>query len=664
MATGVIIQIPRNTLALLMVAQVAVVVPLAAHISLWIVGVCLFCGFWRTQVYRGRWGYPPSWVKTLLVIASFVGIAASGYRSFTLEAATSLLVLAFALKLVEMKTRRDAYLVIYLSYFLVATAFLFNQTIALAAYELVAVFVVTAALVGLNQLQSRVRPLASLWTASALVLQAIPLTLVLFMLFPRIGPLWSIPMPSASATGLSDRLTPGDVASLSKSDELAFRAVFEGAPPLQRDMYWRGLTYSDFAYGTWAVGEPLPGRPKSASGTAAVTYEIFLEPTQSRWLYSLDVPVDYGPRMELLGDHRLLNREPVLSVLRYAVHSDPDRVLDKQLDPEIFTRETVLPPGDNPRIRGYATDLLDRAGTPRNVIQLMLEEIRSKSYRYTLNPPRLPRLNSIDEFWFETQAGFCTHYAGAMVFALRSLGVPARVVGGYQGGEINPVTGHVVVRQYQAHAWVEVWFPEDGWVRYDPTAAVAPERVEDGLNAALSSDDLAALSLFTTARMSGEGTLRKLLDWADSVEYQWNLWVVGYDAVTQGSVLEDLLGGITPARIGMAIGIGGGVSLLLVCISLFWRRPTKRHPVQKILLHFCAHMAKRGYSRAPAETPDAYVERLCRIGNLESAEVRAELQRLYYDPNAAVSWQELGRLRAELRKIRFKLAFASHSTAS
>jgi hypothetical protein len=195
---GIAQQIPRNSLALLIIAQFAVIVPLASRISLWIVGVCLFCGYWPTQVYRGRWGFPQPWVKFLLVCAAFLGIALSGYRTFTLEAAASLLVLAFALKLVEMKSRRDAYLVIYLCYFLVATAFLFSQTMTVAAYQVLALIVVTSALVGLNQMQFRIRPLASIWTATGLVAQALPLTLVLFLLFPRIGPLWSIPMPSSA----------------------------------------------------------------------------------------------------------------------------------------------------------------------------------------------------------------------------------------------------------------------------------------------------------------------------------------------------------------------------------------------------------------------------------------------------------------------------------
>ena len=667
-STGIAQQIPRTTLALLMVAQVVVIAPLSFYISLWVVGVCLFCGYWRTQVYRGRWGFPPSWVKAVLVMASFLGIALSGYRTFTLEAATSLLVLAFALKLVEMRNRRDAYLVIYLSYFLVATAFLFNQSMSMAAYEMIAMIVVTAALVGLNQLQSKVRPLASARTAAGLVLQALPLTLVLFMLFPRIGPLWSIPMPSAATTGLSDRLTPGDIASLSQSDELAFRVVFDdnGDIPRQRDLYWRGLTYSQFAYGTWTVGEPLPEQARADEVQLdGISYQVFLEPTQSRWLYSLDAPVDYDARMALLGDYRLLNQEPVLSVLRYRVTSDAERPLDQDMTRAMRIRETALPPRDNPRMRQYARNLRQQTGSTQGMIDAILAEIREREFHYTLSPPSLGRQNSVDEFWFDSRRGFCTHYAGAMVFTLRAAGIPARMVGGYQGGEINPVTGHMVVRQYQAHSWVEVWQEAQGWVRYDPTAEVAPERVESGLNAALSAEDRATLSLFSNARMGEGGLINNLLNLADSLEYQWNLWVVGYDAATQAGVLKEWLGNITPARIGIAILIGGAASLLLVGVNIFaGRRPQRRHPIEKLLQDFGRRMQKLGLPRAPDEPPHSYIHRLAGLAGVNGDALAASVQAAVYDPDQAVTLLRRQTIRQDLRKLQFRLAIQGVKNAS
>lgn len=668
---GVAYQIPRNSLMLLMVSQVAVILPLIVHISPWIVAVCLICGYWRSGVYQGRWGYPSGGIKTLLVIGAVTGIVFSGYSSFSLEAATSLLVLAFALKLVEMKNRRDAYLVIYLCYFLIATAFLFDQSMALTAYEVLAAVVVTAAMVGMNQMQSRVRPLASLKIAAALIAQALPLTLVLFLFFPRVAPLWSIPMPSASTTGISDKITPGDVASLTQSDELAFRAVFDAEVPAQRDLYWRGLVYSQFRFGTWAVAEPLEAfdpleiEEASVNAPERLDYEVFLEPTQSKWLFSLDTPVSYGGRMDLLGDYRLVNAEPVLSVLRYRLSSNPNYTMDTELSAEVRARETELPPQDNPRIRAYAQALYAQTGSAQAMVEAMLQEIREGPYVYTLQPPVLPRVNSIDQFWFESRRGFCSHYAGSMVFALRAAGIPARMVGGYQGGVINTVTGHVVVRQYEAHAWIEVWLAGQGWTRYDPTAAVAPARVENGLDAALSSEDRAVLSFMTSARFGGEGLLNNMLEFVDSLEHRWNLWVVGYDASTQSDLLADLLGKVTPTRIGMAILIGGGLSLAIVTLTLFFRRrPQPTHPAERLFQRFCRAMARHGHVRGVHETPAAYVQRLAGLAQLDADPVVARLQASLYDPDAHAGGADQRILQQDFRKLRFKLAFGTVGNAS
>ncbi len=665
--TGVAYQIPRNSLALLMVSQVVVILPLVVHISPWIVGVTAMCGYWRTQVHRGRWGYPAGWVKTLMVVGSVAGIALSGYKSFALEAAASLLVLAFSLKLVEMKNRRDAYLVIYLSYFLIATAFLFDQTMALTAYEVLAAVVVTAAMVGMNQLQTRVRPVASLWVAVGLIFQALPLTLVLFLLFPRVAPLWSIPLPSAATTGISDRITPGDVANLTQSDELAFRVTFEGAPPAQRDLYWRGLVYSEFARGTWTIADPLDPLPAPApqSNPAGVGYEVFLEPTQSKWLFTLDTPVSYADRFDLLADYRLVSEEPVLSVMRYQVVSDGRYLMDSELEPAIRERETQLWGDDNPRLRAYAAELYARTGSVEAMIDAMLTEIRQTDFAYTLSPPTLERINSIDQFWFDARRGFCTHYAGAMVYALRSVGIPARMVGGYQGGELNPVTGHLVVRQFDAHAWVEVWLADAGWTRYDPTAAVAPSRIESGLNTALSSEDRAALSFFANARMGEGGLVNGVLQFVDSMEFRWNLWVVGYDAATQADVLKGLLGKVTPARIGLALAAGGTLSLLLVAAAvLYRRRPRQRHPVERVFNGFCRSMARQGLPRDPDETPGAYVQRLANRAQVDVTSLLERLQRQLYDPDASADISARRQLKNELRKLRFRLAFTTAGEAS
>lgn len=666
-ALGVAYQIPRNSLALLMIAQIVVVVPYFMQLSPWLIAVGLFCGFWRMGVYQGRWDYPRWWIKALLVMASLAGVAVSGVAGFSLEAAASVLILAFALKLVEMKGRRDAYLVIFLGYFIIAIQFLFDQSILVAVYELVATIVVTAAMVGMNQLHTRVRPLASLRLAGSLVVQALPFAIVLFLFFPRIAPLWTVPLPTGARTGISDHMTPGDIAKLTQSDELAFRVVFEGRVPANRDLYWRGLVYSNFESGTWSIGAQFkPSRPEfdDENDENDIRYEVLLQPTMRNWLFALDTATAENPNVARTLDYRLVSDNPVMSVFRYNVVSRPGLVMDERLISILRVREQKLPEGDNPRIREFARALyLEANKDVPTFIEAVLSHIRTELFSYTLQPPVLRRENSIDEFWFDTRAGFCTHYAGAFVFMLRSVGIPTRMVGGYQGGEINPISNHLVVRQYDAHAWAEVWLEGRGWTRVDPTGAVSPERIEQGLNAALSLNDRATLSLFTSARMGNWGMLGGFLDWTDSLEHRWNLWVIGYDTRFQADFLKKLLGELTPTRIGIAIVLGGGASTGLVAIALFWRRrPVHRHPVERLIRRFGDRLAGFGYPRQPCEPPGVFLRRIAEEAGLEEEQVNnvvAELNTLLYNPSTALGGSEIRQLRGQLRRLQFRLAFSS-----
>ena len=662
---GIAYQIPRNTLALLMVAQAVVILPYLLQLSVWIILVAAFCGLWRTRVYQGRWDYPNRWVKAGLVIAAVTGVFMSGTGAFSLEAAASLLLVAFSLKLIEMKSRSDAYLVIFLSYFVIATAFLFDQTLLIALYELAAMVVVTAALVGLNQLHVRVRPLVTLRVAGTLVLQALPLTVVLFMLFPRIAPLWTVPLPSAGTTGISDSVTPGDFASLTQSDELAFRVVFEERIPLPRDLYWRGLVYSHLDGATWRAD-----RVRRA-GVAAVEpgygsvyeYEVLLEPTMRDWLYAMDNAYAVDTGVSKMADFRLQAADPVMSVFRYRVRSYPEQAMDTELSPLLRLRETRLSDRGNDRSRAFAHQLFDQQPDTEGFVRAVLSHIRNAPYRYTLKPPLYPRRDSIDEFWFDGRAGFCSHYAGAFVFLMRAVGIPARMVGGYQGGEINPITGHLMIRQYDAHAWAEVWIEDEGWRRVDPTAAVAPERIEQGLRAALSESDRATLSVLTNARMGEWGLLGGFLNWTDSVEHRWNLWVVGYDTHFQARFLQQLLGELTPLRLGLALLTGGAISLGVVALALFWRRrEVNRHPVEKLFRAFSDKLGRYGYQRLPEESPSAFVRRLAAEVGLKEAQVGsliAELDTLLYNPGVAWGNAELKTLRGQLRRLQFRLAFGA-----
>jgi transglutaminase-like putative cysteine protease len=677
-ALGVGYQIPRNSLALLMIAQAVVVLPHAAHITPWIVAVGLFCGCWRWMVFQGRWDYPQRWVKVLLVAASAIGVGVSGKNVFSLETATGLLIVAFALKLVEMKSRRDAYIVIHLCYFIIAAEFLFDQSIGVSLYGALSMIIVTAAFVGLHQLHTRVNASTSLRTAAVLVMQAIPLMLVLFLFFPRVAPLWSVPLPGGSRTGITENVAPGDIAALTRSDEIAFRVVFDGPTPAPRDLYWRGLVYSNFRLGTWSVAatstaqENSPIRPGTHSdyapdvaGIEPLSYQVLLEPTQASWLFALDVATPVARSTSVTRDFRLVADEPVHTMMRYQTRSYPGAIMDRTLPDWLRTRETQLPKDDNPRIVAFAKDLLARTDGPEAFVAAALQYIRDEPFFYTLNPPLLNTSGSVDAFWFDSRRGFCSHFAGALVYMARAVGIPARMIGGYQGGEVNPVTGHLVVRQYDAHAWAEVWFDGRGWVRVDPTAAVAPARIESGLDAALSETDRAVLSAVTGSRFDGVPGLRDVLYLFESVQHRWNLWVVGYDTEMQARYLADLLGEVTPTRVGLAMLFGGGVSLALVVLSLFWRRrPAPDHPAQRAFRRFAARVARSGMTRRPDETPAHFLRRVNAARNRSPSEVAAlidHLDALLYNPDFVCDQDALRRLRSGLRRLQVDVALRARS---
>jgi transglutaminase-like putative cysteine protease len=577
-----------------------------------------------------------------------------------------------------MKSRRDAYLVIHLCYFIIAAEFLFDQSIGTALYGCFAMVIVTAAFVGLHQLHTRVRASTSLRTAAVLVFQAIPLMLVLFLFFPRVAPLWSVPLPGGSNTGISDHVAPGDIAALTRSGEIAFRAQFDGAIPPLRDLYWRGLVYSKYQDGVWSVAGTPSGSENApaAAGSAAAflpertaiqrqTYQVLLEPTQATWLFSLDVAMPVTRGTALTRDFRLIADEPVHAMIRYRAEAYPNAVMDASLPDWLWRRETQLPDGDNARIVAFAHDVAARTRDPEDFLAALLRHIRTEPYVYTLNPPALARHDSVDTFWFDTRRGFCSHFAGAFVYLARAAGIPARLVGGYQGGEVNPRAEHLIVHQFDAHAWAEVWLPGRGWVRYDPTAAVAPARIESGINAALSEADRAVLAQVSGSRFDGVPGLRDVMYLFESMQHRWNMWVVGYDTELQASYLADLLGEVTPTRIGAAMLLGGVVSLSLVVLSLFWRRRTTHdHPAQRVFRRFAERMVRMGLARLPEETPGRYLRRVNAARHRAPSEIVPlvdHLDALLYNPEVPCTKGSIRTLRRSLRRLQVDVALRARS---
>ncbi len=604
--------IPRISLLWLLVAQVLVIIPHLEHLPLWIVALWLVCAGWRVQIYRMRAQYPATWLKSGLTVGIVGGVFLSRGSLIGLDAGVVLLIAAFILKLVEMRSRRDALVLILLGFFAVVTVYLFDDRLTTVAFTLLPVTGLLAALVGLQQSPQQQSPWPPLRLAGGLLLQALPLMLLLFVFFPRFGPLWSLPMPdSKGVTGLSDSMAPNDIAELSRSDALAFRASFEGPPPPRNQQYWRALTFDKFEGRRWSQSSEVRWAPASAWTPVGepVRYRIIMEASNKPWLFGLDLATTELERTRLMSDFRLERREPVDQTLVYRVTSWPQALREPIIHKPALRRALQLPAEGNPRSRAWGQQLKDQYADPQALVAALLKHFNREPYFYTLRPPAVGE-NSIDDFLFDTRRGFCEHYAGAMAFVLRAAGVPARVVTGYQGGELNPSGNYIQVRQFDAHAWVEYWREGVGWTSVDPTFQVAPERIEQGLEQALAGEqsflENSPLSLLRYRHIGWLNELR--LSW-ENLNYGWERWVLGYQQGTQLEVLQKWFGRLDSRDFVLWLVGGGGGVLLLIALWLFkpWRR--ERDVQQRMYQRFERLLARHGVRRQPGEGARAFAQR-------------------------------------------------------
>lgn len=668
---GIDYQIPRNALALLLIAQAVVIAPHLVHVSWCVIPVAVMCAGWRVMIFLGRWDYPSRWVKAVLVCIGAAGVAITERGVVGLEAAVALLIVAFLLKLLEMSRKRDAVLVIYLGYFVIATEFMFVQTIAVTLYVCLASAVVTAGLIALNQSRTRIEPLRTLKLAGVLVAQSVPLMVVLFVFFPRLQPLWAVPMPQSGRTGISDVVRPGDIARLSRSDALAFRATFSGPVPPRHELYWRGMVYSVYRDGAWRqaslprlaarpirwVGSPAaPWESAVESRAPAIDYEIILQPTDRLWLFALDIPTPETEHTGIARDFRLIARQPVVTPYRYAASSWPRYRIDAALPDWMRRLNLSLPDDGNPRSRALARSLARASSSPGQFVIALLDYFRDQPFYYTLHPGTLPAANSVDAFMFDSRRGFCSHFAGSFAYVARAAGVPARVIGGYQGGESGAIGNYVAVRQYDAHAWAEVWLAGQGWVRVDPTAAVAPGRIEEGLDAALDRSESLSDSPFSRLNLKGVALVYDVLLFLDSIDHEWNIWVVGYDGAAQASYLKKLLGEVTAGRLGLALLAGALAALVLVApVILLRRRRVPLSPAARLYRELCAAFSRIGVAPQRWEPPSAMTEHVsARHPSLAASTARtvALLNALLYDPEPVAQREQLSELRRLVSQLK------------
>lgn len=611
-------------------ATAVAIVPLAPYVNLWAWLVALLLLSWRAGQDIGR--LPPlrRWHLIGLTLLACIGIFAT-YRSLWGQTAgSSLVVTLAALKLAETRNRRDATLLLYLDYFLALVHFIFSQSLPQALWLLPQLWLTTTALMSLQ------RNTALPWReqgkqAGRLLLQALPLAALLFVLFPRIeGPLWRLPQDASQGkTGLGDSMSPGNIAALSQSADVAFRVQFHGPPPPKTSLYWRGPVLTLFDGRSWHPGRLPSPRIEPVSGSDVVSYTLTQEAHDRRWIFALEALAELPPNSSVDRDYVLQADLPQHELKRYPLKSWRKYQLpESEFDLQQALR---LPSGYNPRARQLAQQWRTNSRTPGEVVDHALRYFNRQQFFYTLQPPLLGS-DSVDDFLFNSRRGFCEHYASSFVFLMRAAGVPARVVTGYMGGELNPVGGYLIVRQSDAHAWAEVWLGNAGWQRVDPTAAVAPARVQQDLASALPISDSLPLAIRGQPQL-----LRALrLGW-DAVQNRWNQQFLGYDSLRQNSLLKNL--GIDElASLRMASLLGGGLLLALLpsLAWLWWRhRQPKPDPVNASYQYFCQKLARQGLPRHPAETPSDFARRAMAYWPQQQAEIAAITQlylQLRYHP--------------------------------
>ncbi|MFT3758761.1 transglutaminase TgpA family protein [Thauera sp.] len=579
--------------------------PHASWLPLWITGLCAMLLAWRgLLLWHGRQA-PSQWLLLPLTVAAAVGVRAEFGHFFGKDPGVALLALLLGLKLLEIRAARDIRSTAMLCFFLQLAIFFEDQGFPVAALALCASVLTLAALVA--QTDPNGRGGEHLRMAATLIAQGLPFMLLLFLLFPRIeGPLWGMPADAFNArTGLSESMSPGSISALSQSAEIVFRARFADEIPARRQRYWRGPVLTRFDGRSWqaehAQEATMPFHPADGK---RVDYSLTLEPHGKRWLLALDFPAATGPALRHTSDFRLLATRPLQSRVQHELNAYPRAVVGLAETEAVLATARQLPPGFNPRTQALGARLANDAESHEQILQRAISHLQDASLLYTLQPPLLGR-DSVDEFLFDSRRGFCEHFASAFTVLMRAAGVPARVVTGYQGGEINPMDGHLVVRQFDAHAWSEVWLAGRGWVRVDPTYLAAPRRIDDGLAAALPAGEALPFSL----RAQYDWLRNMRLRW-EALSNAWNQRVLGYNPERQRELLSRL--GFDPDDAWRLAGVLAAATCMLFLCLLLWTNRARRgsEPLDQAWQALSTKLASRGLARHPWEGPHDYAQRV------------------------------------------------------
>ena len=606
-------------------------------------GAVLATASWRRPL--------PSLLRALLALALVAAVMSVTGMQFGRDTGCALLAGMLAIKPTETRTLRDNRSLLGFALFAPFAAFLLDQGPLSMALGLASVL---GALVALHRLADAeagslagtTRPLQQLREIGKLVLLGIPLVLAAFWLFPRFpSPLWGVPERALSKPGLSDDMSPGSYLDLVVDEAPALRVQFFGATPSTSQMYWRGPVLSDFDGRTWTRAAPLPGLPPADTARAAVVwdYQMDVEPSDRRDLVALDLPTATPDGAWLARDYSMTATAPLTALSRWRLRSSAPTQFETQLSALSRQQALRLPAGFNPRTRALGAQWRREAGDDdAAVVARALQWIRA-DFAYTLDTP-YPGRDTVDEFLFDQQEGFCEHFSSSFVFLMRSAGVPARVVTGYTGGTYNPLGKYWIVRNMDAHAWAEVWLPQRGWVRVDPTAAVAPERIYDTLEDRLRNTG----AVGAVADLIGLENLAQVGDW---LRRGWNDLVLGFDARRQMRMLERL--GAKRLGNGTLTALFGLCALVALAWMGWWlaRGERERDPLLRAWHRLGARYRRLGLGREPHESPAGWAHRVA-AGRPQAGQTLVPLSQRFADARYAPAQGDQRALIEDLRRHR------------
>ncbi len=608
---------PRAVFNSLLVAGAVAVAPHALELPAWTLVVFAATLLWRYGIENFQWYRPQRAIRLLLMALVVVAILRQFGTLLGRDPGIALVITMLGLKFLELKTQRDFIVCLFLFYLIVLGGFLYSQSLWLGAWALVTVTLITAALIHLIQ-PANIDMKPRLRLSAMMLAKALPLMIVIYLLFPRVsGTLWGLPADAFNGlTGMPDAIQPGSIRNLSQSSEIAFRVSFEGAPPPARELYWRGLVLTETDGRSWNRGTVSEAKKASfVPLTDAVRYQLILEPSNKIWMPALDLPAMTPAQARYQPDFTLQYNEPIRERINYTLTSYT-RYNTGALSAADRLQALALPADMSPRARTLAEQWRRDSADSLQVARAALDYFHRENFIYTLNPPLLGD-DPVDEFLFSARRGFCEHFAAAFVTLMRAAGIPSRVVVGYQGGELNTAGNYLIVHQSDAHAWAEIWVADRGWVRMDPTSAVAPERIELGLDAVrrLEQQGVALGSLPTDAMLRAlrldwlENAMLRARWYWDLTNLTWYRWVVDYGKERQEKFLASL--GLDDISWGRMLGLllTAVVLVTLIYAGLLWRPKKSVDRTQQLYLRLCRKLAHAGLVRAPHEAPLAFARR-------------------------------------------------------